>query len=94
MANHKSALKRIRSSARRRMRNRVYTSLTRTEVKKARLALEGNNVNVNSAIEQVRAAVAQLDKAASKGIIHKNNAARKKSRLMSKLAKLQTAKAS
>lgn len=89
MANHKSALKRIRSSARRRLRNRIYTSRTRTEVKKARTALSGNG-EVSATAEQVRQAVSQLDKAVSKGIIHKNKAARTKSRLMKKLAQLET----
>lgn len=88
MANHKSALKRIRSSARRRIRNRIYKSRTRTEVKKARLAISGK-ADIQTAIEQVRQAVSQLDKAASKGVIHKNNAARTKSRLMKKLVALQ-----
>lgn len=90
MANHKSALKRIRSSARRRMRNRIYTSRTRTQVKKAREALIGKDVQ--AAIEETRKAVSILDKAASKGIIHRNNAARRKSRLMTKLAKLEAQK--
>jgi small subunit ribosomal protein S20 len=89
LANHKSALKRIRSSARRRLRNRIYTSRTRTEVKKARTALSGNG-EVSATAEQVRQAVSQLDKAVSKGIIHKNKASRTKSRLMKKLAQLET----
>lgn len=93
MANHKSALKRIRSSARRRMRNRIYTSRTRTEVKKARQAIEAGN-DVQAAIEQTRAAISLLDKSASKGIIHRNNASRRKSRLMTKLAQLEAQKAS
>lgn len=87
MANHKSALKRIRSSARRRISNRIYTSRTRTEVKKARLEIEGGNLQ--DAIAQTRVAISLLDKSASKGIIHKNNAARRKSRLMKKLAQLE-----
>jgi small subunit ribosomal protein S20 len=89
LANHKSALKRIRSSARKRMKNRIYMSRTRTAVKKAREALS-NSKDVQATIEQVRQAVSQLDKAASKGIIHKNAAARRKSRLMKKLAALQS----
>ncbi|MBZ0309856.1 MAG: 30S ribosomal protein S20, partial [Anaerolineae bacterium] len=80
MANHKSALKRIRSSARRRARNRVYKSLTRTEVKKARQLVDSGS-DLKAAADQVRSAASQLDKAASKGIIHKNAAARRKSRL-------------
>jgi small subunit ribosomal protein S20 len=90
LANHKSALKRIRSSARRRARNRVYKSLTRTQVKKARLLVESGG-DLKAAADQVRAAASQLDKAASKGVIHKNAAARRKSRLMKRLAKLQRA---
>lgn len=69
------------------MANRVYKSQTRTEVKKARQALESKDLQ--AAITQVQAAVSQLDKAASKGVIHKNGAARRKSRLMKKLARLQ-----
>jgi small subunit ribosomal protein S20 len=88
LANHKSALKRIRSSARRRVRNQVYKSRTRTEVKKAVQLLKVGK-DVPAAAEQIRLASSQLDKAASKGIIHKNAAARKKSRLMKQLAKLQ-----
>lgn len=91
MANHKSALKRIRSSAQRRTRNRIYRSKTRTEVKKAVNTLQ-TGTNVEDAIAQTRKAVSQLDKAASKGIIHKNQAARKKSRLMKRLAELEAEK--
>lgn len=89
MANHKSALKRIRSSARRRARNRTYLSQTRTQVKKARQAIEAGK-DVKAAEEELRLAVSQLDKAAGKGVIHKNAAARRKSRLMKQLATLQS----
>lgn len=92
MANHKSALKRIRSSARRRVQNRVYKSRTRTEKKKALQLLQSGS-DPKAALEQTRLAVSQLDKAAAKGVIHKNNAARQKSRLMKRLAKLETQKA-
>lgn len=87
MANHKSAIKRIRSSERKRQRNKAYLSRTRTEAKKARTLIE--NGDVEDAVEQTRQAIAQIDKAASKGIIHKRNAARRKSRLMKKLNELQ-----
>lgn len=80
MANTRSALKRLRSSRRRRERNRVYRSRARTLVKKARLLIEEGQLD--AAEEVVRQAVSALDKAAEKGIIHKNNAARRKSRLM------------
>lgn len=88
MATHKSALKRIRSSARRRMRNRIYKSRTRTEVKRARAVIESGE-DLEAALEQTRAAISQLDKAAGKGVIHKNKAARTKSRLMKKLNQLE-----
>lgn len=89
MANHKSALKRIRSSARKREQNRTYQSKTRTQVKKALTVIEaGNN---EAAIAETRKAIALLDKAADKGIIHKRNAARRKSRLMKRLNNLEQA---
>ena len=80
MANTKSALKHARQNARRRLRNRVYRSGARTYVKAARRAIEGGEPEeVQHAA--VVAAIKALDKAAQKGIIHKNNAARRKSRL-------------
>ncbi len=87
MANHKSALKRIRSSEKKRLRNKQYRSQTRTVVKKARLSIEAGSVE--EAIAETKAAISHLDKAADKGIIHKNNAARRKSRLMKRLNELQ-----
>ena len=78
MANIKSAIKRIRSSERRRVRNRIVRSSTRTLVKKARTAINSGNPGE----EAIQNALTALDRAASKGIIHKNNAARRKSRLM------------
>ena len=86
MANHKSAIKRIRSNERKRIRNRVYNVRTRTEIKKARVAISGGDKD--TAINQTREAIALLDKAASKGILHKSNAARRKSRLMKHLNEL------
>ena len=87
MADHKSALKRIRSSEKKRQRNRVVRSRTRTEVKKARAALEGGDVN--NAVLATREAIRELDKAVTKGVLHRNNAARRKGRLMKRLAQLQ-----
>ena len=87
MANHKSALKRVRSSERKRVRNQMIRSRTRTEVKKARLAIETGDVN--AAREATRLAASALDKAATKGVLHPNNAARRKSRLMQSLAQLE-----
>lgn len=89
MANHKSAIKRIRTSERRRVRNRVYISRARTEVKAARVEIENNDLPASR--EAVLRAIRTLDKAAEKGIIHKNNAARRKSRLMKRLIALEAA---
>jgi small subunit ribosomal protein S20 len=86
LANHKSAIKRIRTNERKRQRNRVYRSQTRTEVKKAQQEIEAGNKE--EAIAKVREAISRLDKSADKGIIHKNNAARRKSRLMKRLNEL------
>jgi len=81
LANTKSALKRIRSNARKRVRNRMVLSRTRTAVKAAREAIESGETSS----EAIRRAISQLDRAAAKGVIHPNNAARRKSRLMKRL---------
>ncbi|HVU15036.1 MAG TPA: 30S ribosomal protein S20 [Phototrophicaceae bacterium] len=88
MANHKSALKRIRQSEKHREYNRAYRSRARTFVKKARTAIDGGEVK--TAEEATRQAIQDLDKAASKGVIHPRNAARRKSRLMKQLNTLKT----
>ena len=87
MANHKSAIKRIRTNERKRIRNRLVVSRTRTETKKARLALDAGTPEV--AREATLEAVRVLDKAATKGVIHKNTAARRKSRLLKRLNALE-----
>lgn len=81
MATTRSALKRIRSSEKKRQRNRIFRSAARTYVKKARQLIteQGRTAEAEAA---VRRAISALDKAAEKGVIHKNNAARRKSRLM------------
>ena len=85
MANIHSAIKRNRSSKRRAVRNQTARSKARSAVKDARVAIaSGKDVNQN-----VNAAASALDKAAEKGIIHKRNAARRKSRLMKAAAKAQ-----
>ena len=83
MANIKSAIKRNKQNEKRRLRNRVYRGRARTFVQKAQLAIEAGDKD--TAAEAVRIAVGTLDKAAEKGVIHKNNASRRKSRLMKKL---------
>ena len=83
MANTKSAIKRIRSNERKRQVNQIHRSRARTYVKKARkLIAEGQLDQAESAARQ---AISALDKAAQKGVIHENNAARHKSRLMKQL---------
>lgn len=86
MANTKSAEKRIRSNERKRLRNQMYRSRVKTMVRKAeQLIFSGQPTEDTVREEAVREAISTLDKAAVKGIIHKNNAARRKSRLMKKL---------
>lgn len=87
MANTKSAKKRIRRNERARERNRVHRGRARTYAKKARAIMETGNID--ESVEAVRQAVKWLDHAASKGVIHPNNAARRKSRLMKRLAQLK-----
>lgn len=92
MANSRSARKRIRSNERKHIRNKAVRSAVRTSIGKARRALLGNLPAVDTE-EQVLAAVRALDRAAEKGILHRNNAIRRKSRLMSMAHKLATAAA-
>ena len=82
MANSKSAKKRIRVAARNAERNRRYRSSSRTLVKRAEIAIREGDQEV--AQEAVQRALASLDRTASKKVIHPNNAARRKSRLMAK----------
>ena len=89
MANSQSAIKRLRSAERRRLRNRMYRGRARTAVKKARHLIDAGQVE--EAREAVRVAVVALDKAAQKGIIRKNNAARRKSRLMQQFNQVERA---
>ena len=81
MANIKSQIKRNRSNERRRLRNQGVRSELKTRVKTAATALDAGS---NEAPEAVRLAQKRLDKAAAKGRIHKNQAARRTSRLMKK----------
>jgi small subunit ribosomal protein S20 len=87
LANTRSAKKRIRQSQRRRVHNRVFRMQARTSVKQARTAVaSGDGV---ASPEAVRSAISQLDKAAAKGVIHRNNAARRKSRLVKRMVAAQ-----
>ena len=83
MPNIKSAIKRVKTNDQRRLRNANVKSNVRTSVKVAETALAGDNAA--TAKEALLTAAKKLDKAASKGLIHKNAAARKKSRLAKRL---------
>jgi small subunit ribosomal protein S20 len=83
LANIKSQIKRNRQNESRRLRNRNIRGAARTAVAQARAALEENTPETKEAILK---AISMLDKAAEKGVVHKNNAARRKGRLMKKLA--------
>lgn len=87
MANIKSQIKRNKQNEKRRLRNRVYRGTARVAVREARSAM--NSENVEEAKTAVLEAISALDKAAEKGVIHKNNAARRKGRLMKHLAALE-----
>jgi small subunit ribosomal protein S20 len=89
LANIKSQIKRNRQNQKQRARNRVYRGSARTFVKKARLAIESGDLDAARAAT-IQAASA-LDKAAQKGVLHKNNASRRKGRLMKELAALESA---
>ena len=89
MANTRSAQKRARQNEKRRLRNRVYRSRARTFIKKTRRLIEEGRLEEAEAM--ALQAIRTLDKAASKGIIHKNNAARRKSRLMRMLNRAKAA---
>ena len=88
MATHKSAIKRIRQNEKRRLHNRTYRNRARTLVKQARTAIESGDLDEARKITSL--AVRDLDKLASRGVVHKRNAARRKSRLMKQLAKLES----
>jgi small subunit ribosomal protein S20 len=85
----KSSQKRERQNEKRRTRNRSYKSTARTTVKKAFEAIESGDLE--NAKQNTLEAVKALDKAAAKGAIHKNNASRRKSRLMTRLSALEKA---
>ena len=83
MANTSSALKRVRQNERRRVRNRAVRSKVRTAVKVARSTLGDTPRDARAAVIE---AIRTLDKAVTKGVIHRNTAARKKSALARRLA--------
>jgi len=87
VANIKSQIKRNRQNERRRLRNKAVRSEMRTRTKTAVAEAEAGG---EQAVETLRAAVKRIDKAAAQGVIHKNQAANRKSRLMQRIAKLSS----
>ena len=86
MANIKSQIKRNRTNEKARLRNKATKSSLKTSVKKFRTAVESGDVDAATAA--LKDASRDLDKAASKGIIHKNQAANRKSAMAKKAAKV------
>ena len=84
MANLQSAKKRIRQTAKRTLHNRRYKAAARTEIKQVRQLIAAGDFD--AAEEAIRQASSILDKAARRRVIHPNNAARRKGRLMAQLA--------
>ena len=86
MANIKSQIKRIKTNERRRLRNKSVKSSVKTAIRKFREAAEAGEKD--QAIAALQDASRKLDKAASKGVIHKNQAANRKSAMAKKAAAL------
>ena len=84
MPNIKSAKKRVIVNATKAANNKAANSALKTAIKKANAAIESGDANK---AEAVKGAVKKLDQAAAKGLLHKNNAAHKKSQLVNKLNK-------
>jgi small subunit ribosomal protein S20 len=89
VANIKSQIKRIKTNEKARLRNKAVKSELRTYVRKFREAVEAGNVE--QATVAMRTASRKLDKAVSKGVIHKNQAANRKSAIAKRLAELASA---
>jgi len=87
LANIKSQIKRNRQNEKRRVRNRNFRGYARTAVNQARTAFSENAPDTKEAVLK---AISALDQAAERGVIHKNNAARRKGRLMKKLASFES----
>ena len=87
MANIKSQIKRNKQNEKARQRNKAVKSSVKTSVRSLREAADAGNVE--QATDALRAAYVKLDKAASKGVIHKNQAANRKSALAKRVAQLK-----
>jgi small subunit ribosomal protein S20 len=88
MANIKSAIKRMKQNEKRRLRNVIMKSKIKTAIRRFNESLANNTIELKQ--KRLSEVTSLLDKAAQKGIIHKNKAARKKSRLALTLQKTQT----
>jgi len=88
VANIRSQIKRNRQNEGRRLRNKAVRSEMRTRTKRATTAFEGG---LEDAGEALRQAVKRIDKAAAQGVIHRNQAANRKSRLMRRIGSIQGA---
>ena len=90
MANIKSQIKRNRQNTKRRLRNRTVRSEIGTRSKAALAAAGADGDDAEASAEALRQAVKRIDKAAAKGVIHKNTAARRKSRLVREIERLRS----
>ena len=88
MANHKDAIKRNKQNERLRIRNRHYRTIMRNHIKAVRTAVDAGDAD--AAQKAFRAAVSTIQRTATKGIIHRNQAARRVSRLHKAVATLQS----
>ena len=86
MANIKSQIKRIKTNEKARLRNKSVKSELKTYVRRVREAVEAGDKD--AALEHLKAASRKLDKAVSQGVIHKNQAANRKSKLAKRVASL------
>jgi small subunit ribosomal protein S20 len=86
VANIASQIKRNRQNEKRRLRNKSVRAELRTRAKNAVVAAEAGSEN---SVEQLRLAVKRFDKAAARGVIHKNTAANHKSRLVRRIARIE-----
>ncbi|MBD2304106.1 MAG: 30S ribosomal protein S20 [Chroococcidiopsis sp. SAG 2025] len=97
MANTKSAIKRVQIAERNRLRNKAYSSAVKTLMKKYFSTLEAYAANPTPELKQevqqrMSAAYSKIDRAVKRGVLHRNNGARKKSRLAKQLKQYEMAK--
>jgi small subunit ribosomal protein S20 len=99
VANTKSAIKRVQIAERNRLRNKAYSSAVKTLMKKYFTTLEAYAANPTPELKQevqqrMSEAYSKIDKAVKRGVLHRNNGARKKSRLAKRLKQYELAKTS